>query len=107
MTRILQISDLHVGRTETEGRNLGSIVKYIVKRDWNGLKPIILITGDIVNDGKEEQFIFARKLLDDLYINNFTVLPISGNHDYGKNGNHAQEKRFKYFKNEFYKLENV
>lgn len=107
MAKILHISDLHVGRTETEGRNLKGIVKYIVNRDWNGLKPIVLITGDIVNDGEEEQFVFARKLLNDLYTNNFTVLPIPGNHDYGKNGNHAQEKRFKYFKNEFYKLENV
>jgi len=106
-TRILHISDLHVGKTEAEEWNLERIVKYIVKRDWEGSKPVVLITGDIVDDGKEQQFVLARKLLDDLYTNNFIVLPIPGNHDYGRNGNHAMEKRFKYFKNEFYRMENV
>lgn len=107
VTRILHISDLHIGKTETEERNLKHIVKYIVNRDWKESKPVVLITGDIVNDGEEKQFVLARKLLNDLYENNFIVLPIPGNHDYGKNGNHALEKRFKCFKNEFYRLENV
>ena len=105
---ILHLSDLHVGKTNEEGKNLQIIVKKIVSK-WGEeeKKPVILITGDIVDDGEEEQFNETRKVLDPLYSKNFQVLPIPGNHDYGWNGNHAKARRFKYFKNAFFPFENV
>lgn len=106
--KILHLSDLHVGKTEKESENLDSIVKKIVDKWENSKdKPVILITGDIVDDGEEEQFQNARKLLDPLYSKKFKVLPVPGNHDYGWNGVHAKESRFKFLKNEFFPFENV
>lgn len=106
--QILHLSDLHVGRTSKEGENLKIIVQKTVKK-WEGAenKPVILITGDSVDDGRESQFIDARRILDPLYLKNFRLLLIPGNHDYGCNGVHAEESRFKYFKNVFFPLENV
>ncbi len=102
-TRILQISDVHIGRSDTEEKNLDTIVKYIIKRgknEWKDNKPIIMITGDIVNDGDEDQYKTAKACLDELNAE-FTLRLIPGNHDYGKKGNLALEKGFKRFKDHF------
>ncbi len=106
--QILQLSDLHVGRKKKEGKNLDIVVEKIVKK-WGNKKekPVILITGDIVDDGEKSQFIDARKRLEPLYANYFKVLVVPGNHDYGWNGNHARESRFKYLKSQFFPFENV
>ncbi len=106
-TKIIHISDIHVGKSDDEEKNFDKIVKCIVNKDWESDKPVILITGDLVDDGKEKQFVKAREILEPLYERKFTLLPVPGNHDYGWNGNHAREKRFKYFKSAFYNLENV
>ena len=34
-------------------------------------KPVLLITGDVVDDGEENQFTKARKILDPLYLEIF------------------------------------
>ncbi len=107
-SQILHLSDLHVGKTNKEGDNLKKIInKTVEKWEDEENKPVILITGDIVDDGMESQFIEARRILDPLYLKGFRLLLIPGNHDYGYNGVHAVESRFKYFKNVFYPLENV
>ena len=108
-TEIIHISDLHIGRTDDEEKNLGKIVKHIVNNNNKKKlkKTVVLVTGDIADDGKEEQFIKAREIFDPLFKNGFDVLTIPGNHDYGWNGIHADEKRFKYFKSSFWELENV
>lgn len=106
--KILHLSDLHIGKSETEAENLGKIVNFIVGNEqWHGDKPIIVITGDLVDDGKKEQFAEARQILEPLYQTGFTVLAVPGNHDYGWNGVHAREKRFPLFKNAFFKYESV
>lgn len=105
---ILHLSDLHVGRSAKEGENLNLIVEKIINRWANeNNKPVILITGDLVDDGEEKQFIEARQILNPIYAKGFTVLPVPGNHDYGWNGNHAKAKRFKHFKNAFFPFEYV
>lgn len=105
---ILHLSDLHVGKSTKEGENLNLIVEKIITRWANeNNKPVILITGDIVDDGEENQFIEARKILNPLYMKGFMVLPVPGNHDYGRNGNHAKTRRFKHFKNAFFPFEYV
>ena len=100
--RILHISDLHIGKEETdvdEWRQAEKIVRRVV-RAWGDDedKPLVLITGDVVDDGREVEFIEARRILRPLHRAGFQVAALPGNHDYGWNGSHAQEKRFKLFK---------
>ena len=107
--QILHLSDLHIGNTVTKERdNLKTIVARTIAK-WREAenKPLILITGDIAHDGKEDQFVEARAILDPIYSSGFRVLAIPGNHDYGRNGSHAIESRFKYFKSAFFPIENV
>ena len=99
--RILHISDLHIGNEGDVDRwkRAEKIVRRII-RAWGGDddKPLVLITGDIVDDGTEVEYIEARRILRPLHRAGFQVAPLPGNHDYGWNGAHAQEKRFKLFK---------
>ena len=90
MTRFIQISDLHIhGKKKLENINCEKIVSHIVDKygDSEGLKPVVLVTGDIVDDGKARQYNSAVKLLRPLVENGFKVLPVPGNHDYGPCGN--------------------
>ncbi len=103
-TRILHLSDLHLGRTTEEEENFKLIVEYILdkgRNDWQNDKPLILITGDIVNDGTDAQYQVAVGYLDKLYNAGFTLRVIPGNHDYGENGNHAKIENFILFKGYF------
>ena len=100
-TRILQISDLHIGRGDEEDMNFSVIVDDIVEKGggkWKKNKPLIMITGDLVNDGTEAQFIHAKNCLNQLSSAGFTLRLIPGNHDYGKNGNDANEESFNLYK---------
>jgi DNA repair exonuclease SbcCD nuclease subunit len=101
--QLLHLSDLHIGKTKTHERdNLNTIVDQTVKR-WGGAesKPLVLITGDISNDGEADQFDEARKILNPLYESKFQVLVIPGNHDYGPIGSLVQKHRFEMLKNRF------
>jgi len=100
--RILHISDLHIGkagRRVDRWRQAEKLVR-LIKRHWgdDDDKPLVLITGDVVDDGREAQFIEARRILEPLRTAGFHVVPLPGNHDYGWNGAYALEKRFKLFK---------
>jgi 3',5'-cyclic AMP phosphodiesterase CpdA len=99
--RILHISDLHIGKEGDVDRwkKAEKIVRETI-REWgdDDDKPLVLITGDVVDDGAEVEFIEARRILRPLHRAGFQVAPLPGNHDYGWNGAHAEEKRFKLFK---------
>jgi len=106
-TKILHLSDLHVGKSKSESKNLKRIVKKVIE-SFSKVKLTILITGDIVDDGQKKQYKETIKILEPLSNNeNFNVWAVPGNHNYGWNGIHAQRQRFKYFKKAFYGLENV
>lgn len=103
-TRILHLSDLHLGRTNEEVQNFTLVVQYILDKgtnDWQDNKPLILITGDVVDDGTEAQYKVAVGYLNKLHKAGFTLRVIPGNHDYGENGNHANIRNFERFKNCF------
>ena len=103
-TRILHLSDLHLGRTNEEEQNFKLIVKYILDKnenEWKNNKPIILITGDIVDDGTEAQYEVAVNHLNMLHNAGFPLRVIPGNHDYGENGNNADIGNFNHFKRYF------
>lgn len=99
--RILHISDLHIGKEADIDRwkKAEKLVRKI-KQTWgdDDDKPLVLITGDVVDDGTEMEYIEARRILRPLHRAGFQVAPLPGNHDYGWNGAHALEKRFKLFK---------
>ena len=96
--KVLQLSDLHVGKSRSESRSLRQIVKKIGE-SYSDTELTILITGDLVDDGQKKQFKEAKNILKPLLDNlNFNVWPVPGNHDYGWNGIHAERKRFEYFK---------
>ena len=99
--RILHISDLHIGQEGAVDRwKMAEKLVREIKREWGGGddKPLVLITGDVVDDGTEIEYIEARRILRPLHRAGFQVAPLPGNHDYGWNGAHALEKRFKLFK---------
>lgn len=105
-TRILHLSDTHYGKSDKEGENLERIVDKVVADPQNDADLVILITGDLVHDGRKHQFKAAREILDPLF-QKFTVWTIPGNHDYGWRGIFAQAKKFKHFKHHFYGIEQI
>lgn len=106
--KIIHISDLHIGEEESRAKNFHIISRWILQNHGaSDEKPIIIITGDVVNDGRKSQFDIAALLMGDLSKAGFVILAAPGNHDYGVGGWHAVEKKFKYFKNIFFPFENV
>ena len=93
MTKFIQLSDLHIRSKKTADENiaLNKIVKGILKKHSNQ-PPIIILTGDIVQDGKKSQYKCAVKLLKPLVDAGFKLLACPGNHDYGRRGNFYTEK---------------
>lgn len=91
MIRMIHISDLHVRskKSRQENGNAERLVDEILKRyGTNGKKKtIVIMTGDLVDDGKNDQY----KQLDRIVIKplkkKFTVLAAAGNHDYAQWGN--------------------
>ena len=74
-----------------ENVNARIIVDWIVERYSNDQKPLILLTGDIVDDGKTNQYKNAVKILTPLVEAGFPILPTPGNHDYGRWGMNYNE----------------
>lgn len=101
MVKFIQLSDLHIhGTDKEENVNCKIIVEFIIKRYSGystGKKPVVLLTGDIVDDGKEDQYHNAVEILKPLVKNQFKVLACPGNHDYGPYGNFYTEKSQAYF----------
>lgn len=98
MTKFIHLSDLHI-RTDNRkdnNQNCIKVVGYIIQQ-YPVEKPVILITGDIVDDGHESQYKNAVSLLKPLIDNGFSVLAVPGNHDYGPMGNIYTEKSQRLF----------
>ncbi len=109
-TRILQISDLHIGDENKEAENLDIIIEHIIKKTdekiWDPNNTIIIVTGDITNTGETEEFIIARNAFARLKFQKGydEILFIPGNHDYGGYGlrkGKVSESKFKDFKKVF------
>ena len=100
MHRFVHLSDLHIRRHDgaDENRAVGRIVEHIQRRYTGSADlPVILITGDITDDGDEGQYANAVELLRPLVRDGFDVLACPGNHDYGPLGNvytEAAQARF-------------
>jgi len=102
MTRFIQLSDLHIHGSNNKDDNVNAmkVIDYVINRyaaDKKGQKPIVLITGDITDDGKKNQYRNAVKILRPLRDAGFKVLACPGNHDYGFAGNFYSEKSQRLF----------
>ncbi len=102
-TQIIHISDLHIQDDDSqENENLRKIVQKMMSQFKEDVRStFVLITGDLVDDGDEKQYERASRILDPLYLAGFRVFAVPGNHDYGKNGIHAEARRFEFFKQAF------
>jgi Icc protein len=86
--RIVQISDLHVG-----GLFKQNAFDMLVEEINNDLKPdVIIISGDLTDDGLVFQFEQARTEIKKLKCDNLIIFP--GNHDYRHTGYLLFEKFF-------------
>ncbi|MCU0691969.1 MAG: metallophosphoesterase [Polyangiaceae bacterium] len=103
MRPILHISDLHFGRNKTTSDAAASAIRSILNR-WENqqVKPVVIVTGDVTQDGTQEQYDLAKVHVDALRDAGMEVVLLPGNHDYGKFGSHAEARRFKLFKEAFY-----
>lgn len=100
MVKFIHLSDLHIHGSMQKDDNINAkkVVNFIINRYANEKKPVILITGDIVDDGKKRQYKNTIKILGPLLDNGFKILAVPGNHDHGKFGNIFQVKSRNYFR---------
>ncbi len=85
---ILHLSDLHVqARADhPHNRRLGGLVARIVA-DYRAVQPIVIITGDLVDDGERAQYRELLRLLRPIKDAGLKILAAPGNHDCGPMGN--------------------
>lgn len=88
MSTILHLSDLHVHQRLKHDNNhrLSEIVRWVTAR-YAGMSVNVVITGDLVDDGTEEQYQNLVRLLMPLKKAGFRILAAPGNHDCGPMGN--------------------
>jgi len=85
MRRVLHLSDLHIGmnRSEIPWLQAQKVIDGIIKTyEFENPKPIVVITGDLVDHHSSDNLTKAFDLLQKLETAFFTVLVIPGNHDY-------------------------
>ena len=84
---LVQISDIHVG-SQFQPKVFDQVVNEV-----NKLKPdVIVITGDLTNEGLIKEYKECKKLISKLKANK--IITISGNHDYRNTGYLAFKKFF-------------
>lgn len=88
--RIFHISDIHYGKSDEINNRTRNLLKSLNERSKKyEEKSVLLITGDLVDDGCEKQFKELKKIIDE-EVTNFgddSIFFVPGNHDYGKTGN--------------------
>ena len=89
ITSFVQLSDLHISSRNNADENtaLRTIVEGLISEFSTVNKPTVLLTGDIVDDGTEDQYTNAVTILKPLKEAGFKLLACPGNHDYGPKGN--------------------
>lgn len=91
MIRIIHLSDLHVRSKQSreENKNAVALVNNIIDRykSYAKSKTFIIMTGDLVDDGKTVQYRQLEKNVLKPLCSKFRVLAVPGNHDYAQWGN--------------------
>ncbi len=83
--KIIHLSDLHIGKSNNLEKS-AIIINWIINNREKHLSNLVIISGDLVDDGETWQFLQAKELVDRLRNEGFTVLVAPGNHDYGPDG---------------------
>lgn len=88
MSVILHLSDLHVHEDpdHRNNRKVAAIVRWTIEH-YADQPLIVIITGDLVDDGTEGQYLQLLGLLRPLKAAGFRLLVAPGNHDCGPMGN--------------------
>ena len=96
MIHLLHLSDLHIRSKQNrpENQNAISLVEEIIQRYQNEPqnKIVIILTGDLVDDGKVEQYRQLEKLVLKPLREKFIVLAVPGNHDYAQWGTNNSKR---------------
>lgn len=79
--KIFHVSDIHVGKNTNHDHYLKAFLDLVRSRVKQ--KNLLIVTGDITDDGRKKQYEKAYKLFDSLEGN---VLFVPGNHDYATEG---------------------
>lgn len=106
MNKIIHLSDTHYGSKRVT-KNFKTIVDHIIERIDSPEDYIILITGDLIDNGSHDgHHLKCKGLIDRLIAANFKVLVVPGNHDYGRWGCGFDIGRVKDFKRIYFENEN-
>jgi len=84
--KLIHLSDLHIGRSHNFENATIFFKRLEVKYRHDEEKPIIVITGDMTDDGSRDQFRQMRELLDIYGAKGYQFFLCPGNHDMGWNG---------------------
>lgn len=95
--KIIHLSDIHIGQSNN-CKKFKTIVEWLINKKTWFINCIVVITGDIVDDGVLWQYRQAGTLINQLRNAGFVVLCCPGNHDYGENGIIESRKCINYFK---------
>jgi len=82
---IIHLSDLHIGRSNNT-ENVSRLVEWILDHADQHQAQVVVVTGDLTDDGAEWQLQRAAELLDPLEAAGYRVFTVPGNHDYGPFG---------------------
>jgi predicted MPP superfamily phosphohydrolase len=85
---IIHLSDLHIKDSQCDEVKYFKKICQIIKNIYKDIADdtLIIITGDIVDGAKKEQFKIVGPLIDLLDQDGLTVWPLPGNHDYAPDG---------------------
>ncbi|CAK8724501.1 MAG: 3',5'-cyclic AMP phosphodiesterase CpdA [Candidatus Electronema aureum] len=105
--RIIHLSDIHVGKDATNIReqHFSSIVNWILNKKNLHQADYVIITGDIVHNGRSKEYQDAQVQINKLNAGDLKVFSVPGNHDYGFSGIVQKDKCIYRFKE--YIVDNV
>lgn len=107
MNKIIHLSDLHLGSRKMSG-HFRLLVDNLIAAVQPANDYIIVVTGDLIDNGYDDyRHKECRELFDRLAAANFKVLPVPGNHDYGKFGVGGDIDRVRDFKRIYFGDENI
>ena len=83
--KIIHLSDIHIGKSKNKDR-FNSIISWIIGNKEIHGSNVVVLTGDVVDDGSLGQYREAQVQINRLKDAQYTVLSAPGNHDCGANG---------------------
>ena len=82
---IIHLSDLHIGKSNNLEKST-ILFDWILNNKEEHNSNLVIVSGDLVDDGENWQFLQAKELIDRLRDQDYVVLVAPGNHDYGPSG---------------------